>query len=59
MKMNSSNLTEREGLGPKPGQRRPKLEPHELAAQLTKEQMGEFAKELSALAKRKAEASKT
>jgi len=59
MKMNSSNLPEKEGLGPKARQRRPELEPHELAAQLTKEQMGEFAKQLSALAKRKAVASKT
>jgi hypothetical protein len=54
-----TNLPEKEGSGAKPKQQRPELEPHELAAQLTKEQMGKFAKELSALAKRKAVASKT
>jgi hypothetical protein len=41
---------------PKPKPQRKELEPHELAGQLTKSQMAGFAKELSALAKRKRDA---
>ena len=54
MKMSSSNLPENEELASKPKQQRPELEPHELAGQLTKDQMGDFAIKLLALAKRKA-----